>query len=190
MGVFDEVLVYVDEATEAPKISCVVQPTFIFDGKHRAIHEGINHIVKIASGDWICCFCDDDYFLYPAIENFVNKIKGGEYAEADVVHFKVMTDGGEWGATHDFSLEEIIDNNRIPFGSFFKKSAFESIGGFKIEPLNDWNFWIRMKRAGKRFMSFNECVYFFRVRGDSLTQRLDIKYGGMENISRMVRETL
>lgn len=185
---FDEIVLYVQEVDDKKLEQIhswdIPEMKVLYDAKLRTITKGFNYAISTTTSDWVCSFCDDDWFVGENLKRLLDEIRCGRYKDADVIHFKVQTDNGfSWGA-QSFTLEGLRETNQIPHGSFFRKAFFEKIGGYKTENGTDWNFWIRAMEQGARFANFNEDVYHFRTDtgGRSAYQRQlnNAGYGGMK----------
>lgn len=161
---FDEIVLYVDGMeTSAALKEDRPDLKFIGDGKSRSIVDGFNFAIDRSCGDWICPFCDDDYFYRDNLLMLLDLVRANAYNDFDIIHFPVMVNGGyRWGAEGEFSLQDIEAGNMIPHGSFIKRKAFDALHGYKIDEGADWNLWIRAKRAGFKFVAFRNPVYYFR----------------------------
>lgn len=181
---FDEKIVYFDGEE---KHSDDDKTFSIGDGRSRSIPEGFNFAVGKSTGDWICAFCDDDYFISENLQELIQQIKGGTFKYADVVHFPVNAEGGSWGS--GVVNDDILIANQIPFGSFYRREVFEKIRGYhtSLKVYHDWNFWLRAYKAGFKFMFFPSPVYYFRTGHHSAACRQLEEVGGQQNAAEMVR---
>lgn len=138
-----------------------------------SIPESYNYLIKnIVKTEWVCCFSDDDYFykenLSKITSQFYNKI------DADVIHFKFHISGYVppqdircWFGKKEYDLFEknpitsklLEKHNRLPAASFFRKSAWEKVGGFQGDKCHDWDLWKRMAAVGCKFKYFDYLVY-------------------------------
>lgn len=187
-GAFDEVIVYVDEATQR-RPSKYPFARFVFDGQARPIHKAFNHVVKQTKCEWIVPFCDDDYFLH-GLNGLCSAIRAGEYDQADVIHFQVeLSTGGRWGKVGEFGADEIMRHNIFPHGCFIRKAFFDLVGGYKLDEWADWNLWLRLYKAGARFKYYDKPVYYFRVRSDGAQAKQE-KQHGHDKLREMVKENI
>lgn len=192
---FDEIVLYldgVDLTTQIPPSYFNYSKNLVLlgDGKHRSVCEGFNFATEKATGDWICVFCDDDYFISNNLKDLIEKMRSGEYDDADVIHFPVDIGAGLWGANPNISFENLMRVNQLPCGSFFKKDVFCWINGFQVEACSDWDFWLRAMKHGYKFKYYSNPVYFFRTgHKPTLTQKLNAEHG-TERIAQMVRDNV
>ena len=187
--VFDEIVLYLDGPLMENIPEFKVPVSVIHDGQERSIIDGFNLAIRVTSGDWVCSFCDDDYFLQPALSNLLIAIKEHEFGnDADIIHFPVSVNGQySWGHRGDFTLHQILVENLIPHGSFIRRSAFDKLEGYRIDEGADWNLWIRAKKAGLIFKYFPEDVYFFRHGHDRSAFNKQVgAMGGFQNLKDKV----
>lgn len=185
---FDEIVLYIDDFDcSGDTINMVKERTrLLFNSQKRDIKDGFNFAVSNTTGDWVCPFCDDDYFIVGEIKNLISEIKAGTYDDADIIHYPVYTANGRWGAFPDFTYEQIKESNRVPHGSMIRRSAFDALGGYKISPAADWNLWLRAKKAGYRFKYYDRPVYFFREGHERSAWNKQVREIGTEAIRQGV----
>lgn len=153
------------------------------------IAEGFNFAISQTHNEWVCSFCDDDVFNASELANLLSAMREDGFGDnADIIHFPVTTNDGIWGTTPSFSLETIRDNNLIPHGSFFRKDVWKYLGGYKLDPGADWNFWIRAKAVGFRFKFWPQPVYYFRQGTGRSAWAKQVGEFGFGQIKRMVNE--
>ena len=140
-----------------------------------SIADAYNSLIeKFVETEWICCFCDDDYFYPEGLTNMITEIKHGNARDYDVAHFKFHISGYVppqdkrcWFGRREYDLCEkkpitpklLEKHNRMPAGSFFRKSAWEKVNGFQGDKFHDWDLWKRMSQAGCKFKYFDHVVY-------------------------------
>lgn len=176
---FDEILVHIDKQGGTYfKNGCV--NGFWDDPFHHSIPDAYNKLIHMANTEWICCFCDDDYFYSSGLRPMIDEVHKG--IDADVAHFGFMISGHApfqdlrcWLGKKQYILSEkdpittklLERHNRLPAASFFRKSAWEKVGGFQGDKCHDWDLWKRMAQAGLKFKKFNYLVYNFVRRKNS-----------------------
>lgn len=174
---FDEIVVYADGVEEMDHFPWASRVFGMCDGESRSVVDGFNLAVSNATGDWVCAFCDDDYFLEDNLSRLIAGLRAGEFEDADIIHFPVLTGSGRWGATPEVTFESLRAANHLPMGSFYRKSVFYALNGYQVE-VCDWDFWLRAIKRGYRFKYFPDPVYFFRQdRQRSLSERQIRQHG-------------
>ena len=192
---FDEILLYIDSVDATPEckkdmLERTPSVKIINDGKSRSIAEGFNHVVSQAEGDWICSFCDDDYFKESALANLLSLIRSGTLDDADIVHFPVLTGDGRWGDHPSITFEELKNYNMLPHGSFFRKKVFDAIGGYQVDAGADWDFFLRAAKKGFVFRYYSEPVYFFRMGHERSAWNKQVRELGTNEIKRRILENV
>lgn len=188
---FDEVVLYIDElAKGTPAFRIPPATILIGDENARDIKDGFNRAIEETTGEWICSFCDDDFFIPEALEELLAAIREPGFSDgADIIHFPVLTGSGSWGHASPFTESEIRECNLIPHGSFFRREVWEKLGGYKTNEGTDWNFWIRAKVAGFRFKQWSTPIYFFRMETARGAWAKQVAQFGAQEIKRIVNAT-
>lgn len=186
-GLFDEYILVDDGST--PPISWSNK---FYSGVTRIRHrdnlglaEAKNSAISQARSDVICVLDDDDYFDRGGVTKLKEFIKEND---SDVWHFHLREFGlseGIYGENANPSY--LTDHNSVPGVSWFRKSAWEDVGGFKKVRAEDWLFWLKLLRSGKRFKYFPEVAYHVNVRPGSASRSWGVPF---EEIKKEVMENL
>jgi len=163
---FDEVIVVNDGSDEKntkdielildnyPKIKYIKHST------NKGLGEARNTGIKNCNSEWVTFLDDDDYYTKNPLENLKKHII--KHPEADVINYKITLKKGEktvdWG-TEKFTLEDLINYNRLTGSSLLKKSVWSKVKGYKNIPYEDWEFWVRVKQADFKFLFYNDIFY-------------------------------
>ena len=150
-----------------------------------SIPEAYNKFIKdFVYTEWVCCFCDDDYFYPSGLSKMIQEVHLG--IDTDVAHFNFTISGyrpfkdyRSWILGKEYELGErqpitpslLSKHNRLPAGSFFRKSAWEKVGGFQGDASHDWYLWFMMANAGLRFKYYDVLVYNLVRRKGSAWER-------------------
>lgn len=180
---FDKIFLYVQGVTDEQYKqieSWNIERIYIERGiAEVGIVDGFNHAIRMMQTDWVCSFCDDDYFIEENTRELIDRVKSGAFADADVIHFQVAVDnGGGWGEAN-VTEEGLREGNMLPHGSFFRKKIFDELNGYKCEFGTDWEFWLRAIRNGAKFSYFEKPCYVFRVKNEGAYQRQLQEIGGI-----------
>lgn len=130
--------------------------------KNMGLGEARNTGVRLSHSEWIMYLDDDDYFIKDPTDDLLKLIL--KNPGADIIHFKIRNqqtnkDICDWG--HEkFTLTELIENNRLAGCSMLKKSVWQILNGYKTMPYEDWEFWIRAKKANFNFCFYKDIFYF------------------------------
>ena len=172
---FDEIVLNIDQQKfeDRNDFGCPSkQIARVFNQDHWSIPDAYNWMIKEVKTEWICCFCDDDYFYPEGLAKMIAEIRKGCYA--GIAHYKYKISGyrppqdlRSWilGSTYDlcekqYITEELLKkHNRLPAGSFFRKDVWKAIGGFKGDKCHDHNFWLRAAQFGFTFKYYDHLVY-------------------------------
>ena len=160
-GLFDDIIIVDDGSTEPVENATVTHETN--KGFYQARNTGITH----AKDGWIASLDDDDEFIP---ENVLLLKRFAEQSKADIIHFPIEMFGDMncvWG--HSPNMENILNGNQIPSGSWFRKSLWEKLSGFQYPLAEDWDFWARAWKSGATFDFFPLPIYPHRMRKDSLS---------------------
>lgn len=158
--------------------------------KHLSIPDAYNIIIKnLVRTNWVCCFCDDDFFYPEGLAKMIQEVRDG--IVAGVAHFNFKISGHMplqdyrgrimnvfnkeksyiLGEKHPITPQLLKRHGRLPAGSFFRKAAWEMAGGFTGEFEHDRILWTKMAEVGVEFKYFNHLVYEFVRRENSAWHR-------------------
>jgi len=174
-------LLHIDNASALP----VYVPDAVVYGfqgisihKHLSPAVALNTLIEALPDGFISVFCDDDEYLSENLLVLQEGIHEGKYDNADIVHFQCQINHAHnWGEA-EFTLQQLIEHDRLPCSSFFHKRVWEGVGGFSDVPASDWNFWLKAKHMGFSFRYFPLPVYRYNMDiQDSLLKRDCKKYG-------------
>jgi glycosyltransferase involved in cell wall biosynthesis len=160
-GLFDEIIIVDDHSSQPVPNSSVRHDV------NKGFYEARNTGCHTAQSDWIASLDDDDEFIpqnVKLLREFINT------TDADIVYFPCELFGdssGIWGNKAD--LNQILDANQIPSGSWFKKSTWERLNGFQYPVAEDWDFWARARKHKMKFAYFELPIYRHRIRDGSLS---------------------
>ena len=172
---FDEVILVNDGSDERytndiKNILCnYPKVKYIEHKSNRGLGEARNTGIKNCTSEWVTFLDDDDYYTKNPLENLKKHII--KHPEADVINYKITLKKGEktvdWG--HEmFTLEDLVNYNRLTGSSLLKKSVWAKVKGYKNIPYEDWEFWIRVKQANFKFSFFNAVFYVRDMISDGL----------------------
>lgn len=146
-----------------------------------------------ARGKYICCLDADDTIEPTYFEKCLCMLEsnpGISFAYSEVRLF-----GDEAGLlkTRPFDLRLLLEYNHLgPTGSvIFKKSCWQ-LGGFdsSIRGYEDWDFWIRLGKAGFRGRLITEPLYNWRRHGMTFGRELEMDHRGLSAQIRIIHADL
>jgi glycosyltransferase involved in cell wall biosynthesis len=150
--------------------------------------DGINKGFLQATGDWVMWLNCDDYLLPGALEKVAEFIL--KHPDADVVHgdcIYVKEDKTPIRRKYDTPVDEwdfLFVGCCIPSTStFYRREIIDAGHLLDVDYRNcmDWEYYLRLTRAGYRFRYIPEALAGFRWHEDSTTQK---------NWQRMIDEGL
>lgn len=165
---FDEIKLYVQNAPDdVIAFNCLGVPLTIDRGCERiGIVDGFNWAANMLTTDWMCTFCDDDYFIDDHLGLVLAGIRSDMFYQYDVIHYQVtLDDGNVWGSAIQ-DLDQLKRYNCLPHGSIFRKQVFRNLNGYKCPVATDWEFWLRAYAHGYKFKFLHLPVYHFTATRD------------------------
>ena len=127
-------------------------------GRDKGITDAVIRASKIANGDVILWFNDDDLLLPDTLEFVANNMGDAKWCYGDVM--QINKDGFDIGIMgyRDYSYEALKQNNFIPQPAVFvRKDMFDFVGGFSndVGTVSDYDLWLKLGQ-------YNEPKYFNR----------------------------
>jgi glycosyltransferase involved in cell wall biosynthesis len=142
---------------------------------HRGLGGARNAGLQVAGGEAIALLDDDDLW-HP--EHLALCWAELQRTGADVVYADCEEVGRRDGysfTVRDFDAELLERENYLCVpATVVRTSALREVGGFSEGPLEDWETWKRMARAGRRFVHLPRVTVTYRFHTDNLT------YGGVD----------
>jgi len=161
-GLFDETII-IDDGSDIP-----IEGVTALHGANLGLYEARNTGIRLATGD-IICLLDDDDELIP--EKVIEMKKFVEENESDIYSFHLQC-FGENRSTYGGgeNPEHLRNSNQFVGVSWFKKKVWEDVGGYTYKYAEDWEFWIKAHKAGKKFIVAPVIFYRYRVRRGSVSR--------------------
>jgi glycosyltransferase involved in cell wall biosynthesis len=143
--------------------------------RHRGPGPARNAGLELAGGDAVALLDDDDLW-HP--DHLATVSDAMDRIGADVVYADCDEVGRRDGyrtVVRDFNAARLEQENFICVpATLVRTSALRAVGGFAAGPLEDWETWKRMARAGCRFVHIPQVTVTYRFHRDNLT------YGGAD----------
>jgi len=192
---FDEAILHINHK-ELPKGIIVPKNCKVIYKEERcSVEEALNDAIQLAKGEWILPFTDDDHF-HPENLKFLFEFIKNNYADYDVVHYPIWA-GNEksgwrkWGDEREIDFNKLLEGNYLPFSSVYRKSVWESVGGYKHEmPFSDWYFWLEVVRQNYKFYYLDNPIYYHLEGHKTTLATKQLKKHGMEPIKIMIKQRL
>ena len=152
--------------------------------------EGFNFCINAATSDWICCFCDDDFFHEEHLHNLLSWFHNTNI-EADIVQFPcyVGNDKIDWRVWGDkpVTYNGIRQGNMVPFSSFYRKTLWERVGGYENILFNDFHYWLKCFKIGATYTLWDKPIYYFR---QAVETRLSDKERSLQPIEITLKQLI
>jgi glycosyltransferase involved in cell wall biosynthesis len=137
--------------------------------------EARNRLVTAAKGEYILPLDADDKFLPEAASEMAKYIPHVDVVSCQQAEFgdRVYHYGNP--AYNMLTFGGFLLANRIHCASLFRKALWKEIGGYDealYEAYEDWDFWLRCAKAGKRFFVIPQALFLYRRHAGSLTARV------------------
>lgn len=147
----------------------------IFDyGSEKGKAKTLNKMIKKSKFDWISIQDDDDIWIKNKLEYQINYLKYFDVIGTLITY--IDSDGNEYGrfsvdTNHsDIVRKSLGGNNQIANTStIFKKSIAMEINGWRedIDGIEDFDFWLRLMRNGKKFINLPLSLVKHRIHASS-----------------------
>lgn len=130
--------------------------------------------VREARGKYICCLDADDKLHPTYLEKALTILETN--LGLHFIYAWTQVFGAESRVWYNppFDPEQLLDRNLVFTAAVFLRSAWQHIGGFREEMTagyEDWEFWIRLARAGCRGYRIPEKLLLVRREGRSFIHR-------------------
>jgi glycosyltransferase involved in cell wall biosynthesis len=132
-----------------------------------------NIAIASAGGEYILSLDADDRIAPAYLEKAVALLDADP--SLGIVHGEVEYFGAKTGLWEipPFDLDAFLVHNLLPNACFFRRSAWQKVGGYKEELRRgheDWEFWLSLIEAGAKIGRIPEVVSYYRQAENSATQ--------------------
>lgn len=147
-------------------------PVKIIEKVNGGLSSARNAGIKEATGDYMMSFDSDDIMRPDCIKEHMKLV-----GENKVVTCGLMAFGAEsyTARPQKATLDILLTRNCIYSNSVFSKKLWEKVGGFDEEMrqgLEDWEFWIRLAKAGAEFVTSDYVGLLWRRHPKSMSSSL------------------
>jgi glycosyltransferase involved in cell wall biosynthesis len=147
----------------------------IFDyGDDKGKSKTLNKLLKIAKYDLIALQDDDDIWVNNKLENQIKYIDSYDVIGTYISYidsFGVYIGEPKLASNHNEIIElSFVGNNQVANTSaiFRKDDAMEVLGWREdLDGIEDYDFWLKLMRCGKKFINIEEKLVFHRIHNNS-----------------------
>ncbi len=149
----------------------------VFQEHRTSIGENRLRGIEESTGRYICLLDPDDKLAPDYFKKAIEELERGHY---DVVYpdVRYFEDVEEDQIAIDFVYDNIFWFNFISVSSIFRRSFWEKhkIGySNNSEIFEDWDFWMRMAKAGARFKHIDGTYLLYRIHTSTKPSTTDIR---------------
>ena len=157
--------------------------TFDF-GDDKGKSKTLNKLLSYSTYNWIAIQDDDDVWLPNKLEKQLVYIENFDVVGTFI---KYIDEHGNYKGNPNLSTEHneilhksFMGNNQVANTSaIFKKEDALQVGGWRndIDGIEDFDFWLKLMRQGKKFININEFLVEHRLHNKSNfnTKKYDLK---------------
>lgn len=166
------------------------QTRLILQDHRTSIGENRLKGIQEAKGRYICMLDADDMLAPNYFKRAIEILEEGNY---DVVYpdIKYFEEEDREQVMPDFYYDNIFEFNLVPTPSLFRRSFWEenSIGySFSREIFEDWDFWMRLAKAGARFKHLEGFFHLYRVHTTTTPSMTDQRLSDQLNKDEKTKE--
>jgi glycosyltransferase involved in cell wall biosynthesis len=172
-----DVIVVDDGSTEDIYSAAMNYPIAFIKQENRGLSAARNIGILCARTEFVLPLDSDDKIANDMVEKCLS-------VDADVVGVGQET-FGDYVTSHIFKQQptyvDFRNANQVNCCSLFKKEMWQKLGGYDEsmrEGYEDWDFWLRASKAGYKFKTIPEILFYYRKHGksmiDSTVQKHDI----------------
>ncbi len=143
--------------------------------EHSGPAQALNRGISLATGRYICCLSSDDTIEPTYFEKCLALLESNP--GLSFAYPLVRTFGFEQrvGVTKPFDLGLLLSYNHVCGSAIFRKAGWEAVAGFDpaMSAYEDWDFWIRLGKAGFRGRLISEPLFNWRRHQQTFGRRVD-----------------
>jgi glycosyltransferase involved in cell wall biosynthesis len=175
----DEIIVVDDASTDNLREAVQAPVRYVRHEYNRGVSAARNTGARMAAGDYLAFLDADDAMVPDAIEKMLHAAEttGTSWCITDTYRI-VKGEVSVWRCdpSHEDPLVAILTSDFVMRGMFFRRTVFEDIGMYDetLRTREDWEIFIRMIDAGKRYCYLAEPLYqYYRREGSLSTGHLE-----------------
>jgi glycosyltransferase involved in cell wall biosynthesis len=133
-----------------------------------------NGILK-AQGKYICCLDADDKYHPEYLQKTVPLLDRSSNLGIVTTWVQTFGESEKIWKTYEYNPMHLAFENVIHVASLFRKECWEKVKGYKtnLAGYQDWDLWISIVAKGYRWEVVEECLFYYRVRKNSMINNSD-----------------
>lgn len=138
-----------------------------------------NNGIKMAAGEYILPLDSDNKIRKEYIYESIQILDSHSDVKMVYGDFEYFGDKKGEHKVGEFNLQKIMIGNYIDACAVFRKSAWETIGGYDenmpVMGMEDWDLWLNMCLTGYKFQYINKILFDYRISRNSMRTNLHSK---------------
>jgi len=169
-----EIIVVDDGSDEVETIKVLSEincpKTRVIHQENRGLSAARNCGISLSSGEYILCLDADDMITPTLLEKSFHVLES--CPETGVVSTPPQHFGDQdyiWKPI-PFSFYQLLRENLLHASCLFRRDIWKAVGGYDENMqagCEDWEFWIRVAKAGWKFARIDEPLFLYRKHGKS-----------------------
>lgn len=179
-----------DHTEEVALEWCEKDERFIYIKKENGgLSSARNFGIESSNGFYILPLDSDDFISNNYVEVCLINIERS--IDIKVVYGKAIKFGAEncnW-ELKPYSFQSLLRQNVIFCTAMYRKADWELVNGYDtsmIHGLEDWEFWINILKKGGTALCVSECVFYYRIKQESMLVNLLTKKNQIHEIYNYV----
>jgi glycosyltransferase involved in cell wall biosynthesis len=135
----------------------------------------LNLGISNARGKYICCLDADDTIEETYFEKCLCLMESNPGISFAYALLRTFGDESQIGNTGPFDLGLLLEYNHVCVAAIFRQSSWEAVQGYdaQMEGYEDWDFWIKLGKAGFRGQLIPEVLFNYRRQGQTFKSRAE-----------------
>jgi glycosyltransferase involved in cell wall biosynthesis len=149
--------------------------THVVHSERRGLPGARNFGARHAGGSYLCMVDADDLLEPTYLERSLQALESRPDAAFASHWLRAFGDETwDWTPT-DCGFPELLHANTVNGAALLRREIFDGVGGFDesmVDGCEDWEFWIRVVRAGHQGVIIPEFLFRYRRRADSMSRAM------------------